>query len=353
MFKRVVVVFGLIMCLVVLVGGGVLADELKVLTWQGYISPEVIEQFESTYGTKLVITDYLSLDVMKEHLYNDPGSYDLVITAGWVVPELLEDNMLEPLDKTMLKNFKNIHPWFVDLPFDKGNNYTVPYIYAFFGLAYNKNTISADAVTLKNLFETEDALKNRVTFYPDVRCMVGLALKYMGKSANSTESADLELAKMLLSNLKANCIDGAWDLSRTVVDPGIAIVQGQADMAMFYANKKFVQNFLGLPEDLEFVMPEEGGIIASDNMMIAKNAVNKEMAYKFIDFILTAEIAAKQVAFVGLPMPVIGVEELLDPALANDPTMYPPASLLKKFEFLNIGTPELMNMYKNLWNEVK
>ncbi|AZR73613.1 hypothetical protein BBF96_09560 [Anoxybacter fermentans] len=352
MRRKIVGLVGVVICLVLLSGGVFAANkELRILTWKAYYNPEVIEDFEQTYDVDVVIDDYLSIDVMREKLYSNSENYDILITAEWVVPDLIRDGMLEKLDKSKLNNFNNIHPWFVDLPFDKGNQYTIPYFYTYLGLVYNKEKLSAKDVTLQSIFEPGPELQGRIAFYPNARVIIGLALKYIGKSVNSKDPKDLELVKILLSNLRKNALSNSWDLTRPVVDPGISLIQGKADLALFYANEKFVTEFLGMVGPLGFKMPEEGGIIATDNMMIVSNAKNKEMAYKFLDFMMNPENAAKQVTAIGLAIPIVGVEKLLDPELAKN--LYLTTSILKKFEFLNPITPEELEVYMSLWKEIE
>ncbi|MCK4259775.1 MAG: spermidine/putrescine ABC transporter substrate-binding protein [Halanaerobiales bacterium] len=354
MLKKMSVLLCVFLFLVMLSNGVLASNELKILNWPVYFNMEVIEDFEEEYNVDVTVTEYGSSEELNGYLESD--DYDIIITAEFVLTELIANGMLESLDKSKISNFNNLNPWFTNLSFDRGNKYTIPYTYLFVGLAYNADKFSSEEVSLQTVFEPGPELKGRIHFYPDSRIVTAMAMRYIGKSINSTNDEDLELAQMLLANLKQNAVSGAWNLEHSVDDATLSLANGDADVAITFASENMAKALLAAYEvegNIKCKLPESGGYVGTDNMMIVKDAPNIDLAYKFIDFLLEPENAVENVITIGLPMPVNGVQELLPNELKDDDTLYPPAELLKKFETFEPISGEEYELYVELWNNVK
>lgn len=346
--KAMVLVF-VLLGLILMSNVAFAASELRVIVWSGYYSNDVIKGFEKAHNAKVTITQ---VDTYEQvfNLLKTPEKYDLLITGELAFPELIKNGSLEPLNKNLIPNMKNLDPLFKGLSFDPDNKYTLPYHYIYIGLLYNKSNVKPAEATLKNFFEAPAKFKGRITTFPNKRIMIGMALKYMGKSFNSTNKKDLDLVKVLLQNVKANTTVKGKNMERSITDNIFEIINGEADLAIGYAAES-VRKALKA-DNVGMLLPAEGANVGTDDMAIVKNAKNKDLAHKFINYLYDPKNAATSVNQIGNPIPVKGVKDLLSPELKNNPAVYPPAEIVKKLEFPLPMTQDELIMYEKLWDEV-
>lgn len=348
MLKRITVL--VLLCLVVFSGASLAAaNQLKVLIWSNYYDPGIFDSFEKAYNCDVVITHHDTYEEAMKHI--QAKTHDLIITGELIFPTLIQDGLLEPLDKSKIPNFKNLDPLFKGLAFDKDNKYTMPYHYIYVGLIYRKGKVNPAEVTLKNYFEAPAKFKGRLTSFPNDRIMIGMAMKYMGQSLNNLDKNNLALAKQLLTNLKSNLSTKGKSLERGILDPYFEIMNGEADIAISYAAQS-TRRVLKAEDKVGIVLPKEGAIIGTDDMAVLKSAKNKDMAFKFINYLYTPQVAARSINYLGNPFPVLGVKSLIKPELANNPEIYPPAEVVKNLEFFIPMNDQQIAVYAKLWKEV-
>src|SRR5690606_1174089 len=102
---------------------------LTVLTYDEYFSEEVISSFEKESGLDVKFVTFTNLDEMEALLRSRPSEFDLVITDGGTLADLIELQFLQPLDLSRISGFSNLDTRFLDLAFDPGNQYSVPYMW--------------------------------------------------------------------------------------------------------------------------------------------------------------------------------------------------------------------------------
>ncbi len=338
---------------IIMLSGIVLAEEtLNIVVWPGYHSPELMNDFENEFGVNIEVAEIGTYDEMLTYLDENPGKVDVLIFGELIMPELIQSGRLMPLDKSLIPNFKNADPMFLNLGYDPGNKYTLVYHYVYVGLAYNKDNLTEEEATLQNYFEPSEKLRGRIITFPNPRFNIGFAMKYMGKSFNDMNNDDLELSKMLLSNLKENATPDSGDLERGIYQPIVAINEGKADLTIwFYETQESVAAVLGdLNVNFGFKIPEEGANMGTDAMCIPTAAVNSELAHKFINFFYDPDNAAKSVSYTGYPTPVEGVAERIEASFAE--RIYLPMDILRKCEFpmpLQAGEDEI---FTQIWEEI-
>lgn len=336
MLKRFAV-FALVVLSLVLVSGLAFSAQptLNVICWGKYFNPAIADDFEKQFNCTVKINEVVTYDEVFNLLKKN--TMDVVITGELAYPDLIKGGMIEKLDKSLIPNIKNLDPLFKGLSFDPGNVYSLPYHYIYFGIAYNKKKVSfAQASSLATYFENSQKLKIKITAYPVPQIMRGMALKYLGKSANSKNPQDLEMAQSLLKSLNTIMIPEGKSLKRGIYDYLGDLTSGKADITIGY-----VSGPMALDPNLQnigMLIPKEGGFIATDDMAIVKGAPNRDLAYKFINYMYDPKVAAKSVAFLRNPFPVKGVKELLPVALQKDPILFPATEIVKKLEF-----PEALN----------
>jgi len=231
---------------------------------------------------------------MFENIQNPENYYDIAFPSGDYVSILANNDLIEKLDKTKIENFKNIDKEILNkIIFDKNNNYSIPYMIGATGIAVNKKFVT-DYKKDMSIFERTD-LKGKMTLLNDMREVLGHALKYLGYSVNTTSEKELKEAKELVLKWKSNIMAfDAETFSSLFAKEELYVVHG-------YSENIFLSLKEEQKENIDFFLPENGGPMYIDSMVILKKSTNKELAYKFINFIHKPEIYAKTADYLQLP----------------------------------------------------
>lgn len=298
--KRVfelVLVGVLFLLLITLLGSCNKQSTLRIYNWADYIPEEVIEQFEKEYNCKIIYDTYASNEEMFAKIKAGGTGYDIVFPSGDHVKMMINEGLLEKLDLNKVPNFKNIDPLVLaKTTYDPNHEYSAPYMMGTTGLIVNKKYLK-DYEKSWSIYERSD-LKGKMTLLDDMREVFGAALKYLGYSVNTTNPDEIEKAKQVILKWKENIVKfDATTYAQGVVNGEFWVVHGYPENVFQLIPEEERENF-------EFFVPKEGGTLWIDNMVILKDAKNKELAYKFIDFILRPEIAAKISDYLMIPSPI-------------------------------------------------
>ncbi len=332
------VFFSLVIIAVFGISGCSKNDVLKIYNWADYIPQEVISQFEKEYNCKVIYDTYASNEEMYAKLKAGAKGYDLVFPSGDHVTMMIKENMIEEIDLSKIPNFKNLKPIVLEkCVFDLEHKYSVPYMMGATGIIVNKKYLKDFDKSWK-LYERED-LKGKITLLDDMRETIGAALKYLGYSLNTTNSEELQKAKEVLLKWKENILKfDATTYARGIINGELWVVHGYPENVFLEVPEEELENF-------EFFVPEEGGAYWIDSFVIPKGAKNKELAYKFIDFILRPEISAQISDYLMIPSPVQGAEEYKEVKNVYE------LEVLENCEMINyIG--ENIDLYNKIWEEV-
>ena len=253
--------------------------------------------------------------------------------------------MLAPLDHSLLTNLGNLAERFTQLPYDPGNTYCVPYQWGTTGLGYNSAEIDAPQ-SWAVLFQPDPAAPwyERTTMLDDPRESFAAALIYLGYSVNTTDEAQLAEARDLLIRAKSGLLGYDSDQFEDLLAAGETLMAHgwNGDILMGQEEN----------EDIAYTVPQEGGVVWIDNMCIPATATSERVraAHLFIDFILRPDIGALVSEYTYYASPNAASEALLDPEFLQDPTVYPPAEVLGRLQYIEpLG--EFESMYQRMWDE--
>ncbi|MFN3328589.1 MAG: extracellular solute-binding protein, partial [Fervidobacterium pennivorans] len=265
--------------------------------WADYIPMDVIAQFEKENNCKVIYDTYSSNEEMYSKIKQGGAGYDLIFPSGDHVKMMINEGLLEEIDISKIPNFKGLDPVvLMKTTFDPEHKYSVPYMMGATGLIINKRYVKAFERSWR-LIENKE-LKGKVTLLDDMREVFGAALKYLGYSVNTTNPEEIEKAKEVILGWKENIVKfDATTYAQGIVNGEFWVVHGYPENVFQLVPMEEMDNF-------EFVIPKEGGAMWIDSMVIPKGAKNKELAYKFIDFILRPEISAQISDFLMIPSPV-------------------------------------------------
>jgi len=301
-------------------------NELVLLNWSEYMDPELIKEFEQKHSVK-IRQAYFETDELRDDmlLATNGAGYDLVVSNGPALHAYAKRNWLAPLDRANVPNLKHVDPKYLDA-FPSTAGHAVPYFWGTTGIAYRKDKIIAPVTSWKQLFQPADALRGKIVMIKDSHDLIGMALKALGYSANSTDKKELAEAEQLLLAQKPYVKTYSYvSLTKESV-----LVTGEAWMAMMYSG-----DALMLKEhhpDITYVVPEEGGNIWIDYLVVMRASTKQALAHKFIDFLLEPKNAVRLAQFVYYATPNKTAEKMLPKDFLNDPVIYPSGEVLDKSE---------------------
>ena len=321
-------------------GGGT----ITVYNWGEYIDPELVAQFEEETNINVIYETFDSNEAMMTKVEQGGTSYDVAMPSEYAIEKMKENDLLVPIDLEKIPNLQNIDPYFLDLPFDPGNEYSIPYFWGTVGIAFNPSLL--DGQTFESWDDLWDpSLKQEVILVDSAREVIGMGLNSLGYSLNSTDLGELREAtdklKTLGPNTKAIIGDEIVEMMRRE-EAAVALTWSGQAADMMYVN-----------EEIDFSVPEEGSNLWFDNMIIPKTADNVEGAHAFINFMLDAEVAAQNADYVGYSTPNQAAIELMDPEVTGDDRFYPTEEMRERLEvYENLGL-EMLGIYNELFLEFK
>lgn len=312
--------------------------------WGDYIDPELLTQFEEETGYSVIYETFDSNEAMMTKIEQGGTRYDVAVPSEYMIEQMIEADLLQEIDHSLLPNLENINPRFLDLEFDPNNRFSIPYFWGTLGIIYNTNYVDESEVQQWNdLWNPK--FRNNIMIYDGAREVLGVGLQSLGYSLNETDSTRLREATNKMKTLMPNILALVADEMKMHLGNEEAMIgvtfSGEASMAIW-------EN----PE-LAYVLPEEGSNLWFDNIVIPHNAQNVEGAHALIDFLLRPEVAAQNADYVGYSTPNEAAMALMDPEVISDEAFYPSEDALDKLEvYRGLGQEKLIE-YNDLFLEVK
>ncbi len=130
-------------------------EEVNLFIWSEYMPESVIKQFEEETGIKVNYGTFSSNEEMISKISAGTTAYDLTLASDYIVDIMEKQKLMEPLNKDNIPNLKNIGPEFLDLDYDKGNKYTVPYMWGTVVVAVNTEKVTKPIESYEDLWDEE------------------------------------------------------------------------------------------------------------------------------------------------------------------------------------------------------
>ncbi|AVK82957.1 spermidine/putrescine ABC transporter substrate-binding protein [Lysinibacillus sp. B2A1] len=325
-------------------GGKSGKNTLTIFNWGEYIDPDLLKQFEKETGIHVIYETFDSNEAMMTKIQQGGTAYDIAVPSEYMIEKMKEENLLIPLDKSKIPNLKNIDPYFLDLPFDDDNKYSVPYFWGTVGIVYNPSLVGdLDFSSWDDLWDP--SLKRKVFLVDGAREVIGMGLNSLGYSLNSLDNHELRKATDKLITLAPNV--------KAIIGDEITplMINNEATVALTWSGQ--AADMMSENEELDFAVPEEGSNLWFDNMVIPKTSKNIEGAHKFINFMLKAESGAQNTDYVGYSTPNITAMKLMDKEVVADERYYPSEEQRETLEvYKNLG-PDYLGKYNELFLEFK
>ena len=318
-------------------------NTLTIYNWGDYLAPELLTKFEKETGYKISYETFDSNEAMYTKINQGGTAYDLTIPSEYMIERMKNEGMLLKLDLSKVKGLEHIDSRFLNQPFDKGNEYSIPYFWGTLGIVYNDQVIKKKPTSWNDLWNPE--YRNSLMLIDGAREVLGLGLQSEGYSLNERDPKILrniaEKLKEMTPNVKAIVAD----------EIKMYMIQEEAAMAVTFSGE--ASEMLDENDHLHYVIPEEGTNLWFDNIVIPKTAQNLNGAYAFINFLLEPENAAINAEYIGYSTPNQDAKKLMDPEIIEDEQFYPSDEAIANMEvYENLG-PELLGVYNDLFLEVK
>ncbi|MDQ0471737.1 ABC transporter substrate-binding protein [Labrys wisconsinensis] len=316
--------------------------ELNIYNWGNYTSPEMIKKFEDTYKVKVTVTDYDSNDTALAKIKAGAHGFDIVVPSSNYVPIFLKEGLLLESRPDQMENFKNVDPRWVNVDFDPGRHYTVPWQWGTTGISINTELYKGDINTWAIIFDTPDELKGKINVVPEMSDVIAAALWYKGFPAScNSDKAQLKVVSDTLVAAKKNWLSMEYGTIEKYAkgDIGASIDWNGAAFRARLANPKIAYGY-----------PKEGQAVWMDNAAIIKDARNVDNAKLFLNFIMAPENAAMLSAFARYANGIKGSEAFMPEDMKNAPEINMPATA--KVEFLKTCPPEVTELYSKIWTNL-
>ena len=352
----------LLTSLVLATGPAFAQGQVNVYNWSDYIAEDQLKDFTKDTGVKVNYTTYDSNEILDAKLRTGRSGYDIVVpTASPFFVRQLQANIFLPLDRSKLKNWKNLDPEIMAAlaRYDPDNRHGVPWMWGTTGIGYNvaeirKRMPDAPVDSLRMIFDPAVVSKFQdcgVMLLDSATDVLPAALKYLGLDPDSKNMADLTKAADVVKAIRP--FVRKFHSSEYIN----ALAGGNICLAFGYSGDIFQARDRGAKAaskvEIDYAIPKEGSLLWIDVAGIPKDAPNVANAYRFLDFMLEPKVAAASSELTGYANGNKAAFALLPKDISGNPLIYPPADVRAKFYTITAGNAEQIRERTRLWTAVK
>jgi len=305
-----------------------LGDSLTLATWPNYHDPTVLQDFTTATGVAINMQVFGSTEEMEAKIRAGNSGIDVVVPSNYAIEGWVKDTLIEKLDYAKLPDFKK-EDWnalFMDQAFDKGNAVSIPKNWGTTGIAYWSSKVNPGITSWKDFFaQAGTTYKGKALIVDHQISSFGSAAVAMGYSLNTIDPTEMAAVEKMLTGLKVNLFAISSD-----VQPPLRAKDTWLSIAWTGDGVQVVRDN---PDDAKYVVASDGGELWIDSYTIAADAPHRDAAYAFLNWITQPAQAARETTFCLFPHANDKATALVDPAVKNNPVVYPPADSLTKLEY--------------------
>ncbi len=318
--------------------------KLAIYHWFEYIPQELLDKFSAQYDVEVVMDTYDSNEALLANLKaGSMGTYDVAVPGDYMVEIMSNEGMLDTFSSDELSNFANIMDQWMNVSFDPGRKSSIPYQWGSTSFSVNRDVFSGDIQTTDIIFNPPSELKGKINVLDTAGETLTLASLHLGIPQCSTDRDQLKALNELVQNAKQNWASFGSDVAKDV------LVSGDVAAGMIWNGFGMKAREEGA--HIEYAYPEQGYIVWMDNVVLLKDAPNRDNAIKFMNFLLDPENAAAVTNYARYTSGVKGVEPFLDAALSTAPELNPPAG--GNPQFVQACSEDVQKVYDTIWTNLK
>ena len=335
-------------CLLLSVGWsistGVGKKTLRVYNWGEYIDKTVISDFEDEYDCRIIYETFDSNEIMYTK-YMSGNSYDVMVPSEYMIERMIKEDLLQPIDKSLISNFDNINKDILGQSFDSDNNYWIPYFCGNVGILYDKTIVDKNDLKEGWNILRNPKYKGQIYMYDSERDSFMVALKALGYSMNTTVEKEIDEAYQWL-------IDQRSEMEPVYVgDESIdTMISGVKAMAIMYSGD--ATTVMSENPNMEYYLPEEGTNVWFDGFVISKECKQTKLANQFINFMISNENSYKNTVEVGYLTANVNAAKKAAEEDYEGLSAYQIRTNAKD-EVFSYQNNEVKEMYNSRWTKVK
>jgi spermidine/putrescine transport system substrate-binding protein len=305
---------------------------------------------KATYAEDIDDNDSYYGKIQGQLRNGDDIGKDVITLTDWMAGRLIRQGYVQELDKAKIPNATNLNPKLQDVGFDPGRKYSLTWQSGYAGIGYRKDKVGRELKTLDDLWAPD--LKGKIVVLSEMRDTVGLIMMSQGVDISSDFTED--------------DFNAALDVLQKQVDSGQIrqvkgnsyledLRSGNAIAAIAWSGDILLAQFEEEDPNYTFALPETGGTLWSDNLMIPIGSPHKTNAEKLMDWYYDPAIAAEVAAYVNYICPVDGAKEemeKIDPSLVDSPLIFPTEEDLANVQVFRSLTPDEETTYSEAFQKV-
>ena len=315
---------------------------LNVFNWSAYIAPDTVPKFEAALGVRVLYGTYESNEEMLARVMGGNSGWDVVFPTSYIVKPLLVNDLLAPIHREWLPNLVQLESRFQRPAWDPNLNWSVPYMVTAAGIAYNRK-LDPPPKAWADLWDPR--LRGRLTMLDDPFDTLGACLKKIGCSVNATDPMQLERARNQAIRQKP--------LLRAYLNAEARDQLVSGDLLAAHMWNTTAQQAMDSSPNVAFVYPAEGYAVYPDTMVILRESKHREIAHKFINFLLRPDIAAANALAARTTTTNAGARKILPANFRDNPTLYPPPDIVARGEWAVTLDPATQRLRDRIWTEIK
>lgn len=336
---------------------------VHVYNWSDYIAADTLARFERVTGIKVVYDVYDSNETLEAKLMAGRSGYDVVFpSAHPFAQRQINAGLYRELDKSKLPNYKNLDPAVLKAleEIDPGNRHVVPYMWGTTGIGINVAKVAQvlgeplPAASWALIFDPPVAQKLAacgISLLDDEQEGFGAALIYLGKNPNTTDPKDIEAAAAVLRQIRpyVRYFHNSQYIN-DLANGDICVAQGYSGDILQARDRA---REAGNQVEIRYLIPQESALMWIDTMAIPADAPHPDHAHAFIDFLMRPEIIAEISNAISYANANAAATPLLDPAIRNDPGIYPPEEMKARFWLGGPVTEGFHRLRTRTWTRIK
>lgn len=344
--KRLATASVIALCAALQAGAAQAEGEVSVYHWFEYIPQELVDRFTAETGIRVVMDTYDSNEAMLASLRaGRMGTYDVAVPGDYMVQIMRDAELLDTIADGELANHANIAPEWLDVSYDPGRKHSIPYQWGSTSFSVNRDVYDGPINSTDIIFNPPAALSGRINMLDSQGEVMALAAIHLGIPQCSQDRADLQAINDLLIGSRQHWLSFNSDTAREV------LVSGDAAAGMIY-NGFSARARIEEGTNLEYAFPTQGYIAWMDNVVLLKDAPNRENALAFMDFLLEPENVATLTNWTQYSAGVTGVGPLLDEGLRTQPEANPPADAGPAV-FIQPCDEATQEVYDRIWTNLR